>query len=90
MFENREERPRDRDGSGEITFWCRERVCSCGGLEEEPAEEKKLGTAKKKFDDAYSARKTKTFVQTPAGSFRALIPKASNPVSTTRIVVQPW
>lgn len=41
MFENREERPRDRDGGREITFWCRECVCSCSGLEEEPSDEKK-------------------------------------------------
>jgi len=39
MFENREERPRDRDGGREITFWCRECVCSCSGLEEEQSEE---------------------------------------------------
>jgi hypothetical protein len=35
MLENREERPRDRDGSWEVPFWRRECVCSCGGLKEE-------------------------------------------------------
>jgi hypothetical protein len=39
---------------------------------------------------AYSPRKTKTFVQIPGGFFKASVPKASNAVSTTRIVVQPW
>jgi hypothetical protein len=41
-------------------------------------------------EKAYSARKTKTFVQTPGWSFKALVPNASNAVSMTRIVVQPW
>ena len=35
MFENRKERPRDRDGSWEVTLWRRERVCGCSGLKEE-------------------------------------------------------
>jgi len=39
MFENCEERPRDRDRGREITFWCRECVCSRSGLKEEQCEE---------------------------------------------------
>ena len=35
MFENRKERPRDRDGSREVTFRGRERVRRGSSLEEE-------------------------------------------------------
>ena len=38
----------------------------------------------------YRARKTKTSVQTPAGSTAALLPNASKAVRMTRTVVQPW
>jgi hypothetical protein len=41
MFENREERPRDRDGGWEVTFWRRECVCSCSGLKEESCGKRK-------------------------------------------------
>jgi hypothetical protein len=92
MFENREERPRNRDGGWEVTFWRRKCICSRSSLEEESFEEKNKTNRYKggNSENAYSARKTKTFVQTPGGSFKALVPKASNAVSMTRIVVQPW
>jgi len=42
MFENREQRPRDRDGGWEVTLWRRECVCSSSGLKEESDGGKKI------------------------------------------------
>ena len=39
MFEYREQGPRDRDGTPEITLGCRKRVRRCCCLEEEQPEE---------------------------------------------------
>lgn len=41
MFENREKRPRDRDGGWEVTFWRRECVRSCSSLKKEAYEKRK-------------------------------------------------
>ena len=88
MIENRKERPRNRDGSREVTFWGGECVCGSSALKEESRDANKL--AKSCTDEnAYSPRKTKTFVHTPGGCFAAFVPKASNAVRITRTVVQP-
>jgi hypothetical protein len=90
MCENSKERPRDRDRGREVTFWRRECVCCCGGLKEESYGKELIVLQEGGDEKPYSARKTKTLVQMPGCSFKALAPKASNAVSMTRIVVQPW
>ena len=47
-YENREERPRDRDGSGQISLCGRECVCGCCSLKEESSEEKRISKATKR------------------------------------------
>ena len=72
MFENREERPRDRDGSGEITFWCRECVCSCSGLEEEPAEEQKSRYGEEKVRKCLQCEEDENFRPDTSGLFQGI------------------
>lgn len=94
MNEDGPKRPGNSGGGREIAFGGREGIGGGCALEEETSDKKienRLGERKKKEREiTHRARKTKTFVQTPAPWVIAFTPKASNALRTTRTVVQPW
>jgi hypothetical protein len=91
VCEDGEEGPGDGDGGGEVAFWGGECVgCCCAFKEEAGGRELVSVSGTEGGRETYRARKTKTFVQMPAGWSWALTPNASKAVRMTRTVVQPW
>lgn len=83
-------RPGNSNGGRKIAFGGREGIGGGCALEEETNDKIRNRVGEKKREITHRARKTKTFVQTPAPWVIAFTPKASNAVMTTRTVVQPW
>ena len=69
MIEDGPQSPRDDESARKVALGGRERVGSCGGLQEEARKEiRGVSDAKRPTfgSETYRARKTKTLVQTPA------------------------
>jgi hypothetical protein len=90
-FKDSKQGPRNGDRRSDVALGRLEGICRSRSLEEQPAISIRTGSRpRRQMIGTHKPRNTKTLVNTPAVCVCALTPNASNAVTTTRTVVQPW